>query len=124
MKKQFSRIAAFVLSLMMLCCGAMAEPLFRILLGVAGVLALGGGGVLLYLAYKNKQALTLLAKGFGTETLTDLLGKLSMLADARKKRDTTISDIESARVAEEAARENYENAKRTLTAVIRTLMEA
>ena len=98
--------------------GAMAEPLFRILLGVAGVLALGGGGVLLYLAYKNKQALTLLAKGFGTETLTDLLGKLSMLADARKKRDTTISDIESARVAEEAARENYENAKRTLTAVI------
>ena len=98
--------------------GVLAEPLYRILLLVAGVASLAAGGVLLAFAVKGKRELTLLAKSFGTETLTDLLGKLAMLAEARKKRETTILDIENARVAEESARESYENAKRNLTAVI------
>ncbi len=111
-------VALFAVVFCFAAQGVAAEPLFRILLGVGGVLSLGGAGVCLYFGLKNKQSLVLLAKSFGTETLTDLLGKLAMLADARQKRDTTLSDIENARVAEEVARENYENAKRALTAVI------
>lgn len=111
-------LTAFAAVFCFAATGEMAEPLFRILLAVGGALSLVGAGVLLYIAFRKKQDFALLAKEFGTDNLTDFLGKLAMLRDARKKRDTTIADIESARVAEEEARESYENAKRALTAII------
>lgn len=108
----------FAIVAQLVVTGAFAQILPRVLYGAVGAAALGLGIYFVLDYRKHTVLLTNLIKAFGTETLTDLLGKIAMLAEARKKRDTTISDIENARVAEEAAREAYENAKRTLTTVI------
>ena len=108
----------FAIVAQLVVTGVFATTLPRVLYGIIGAAALGAGIYLVLCYRKNTAALTELTKAFSTESLTDLLGKLAMLAESRKKRDTTISDIENARVAEEAARESYENAKRTLTTVI------
>lgn len=98
--------------------GTLATLPFRIGCAVIGLLALGGAIYFVLAQAKNARDLVALAARFSTENYNDLCGKLALIKEARHKRDTTIADIESARVAEEAAKQNYENAKRVLTTVI------
>ena len=89
-----------------------------IAVGVVGALALAYAGYAAFDALKNRKKLVSLAKGFSTETLADLMAKLSVIAEDRAKRDKMINDTENARVAFEKAKEDYECAKAELLDVI------
>lgn len=59
-----------------------------------------------------------LARAFGTESYSDLVGKIAVIAEARAKRDAMLAAIEAARLAHAMAETKYENSKRTLTELI------
>lgn len=127
---RFSRIQNIALSVVMAllfitsmvveiaATGTLATAPFRIGCAVIGVGALAAAVYFLLAQAKNVRDLCDLSAKFSTTTYQDLLGKLELIRESRSKRDNTIADIESARVAEEAAKQNYENAKRILTTVI------
>ena len=98
--------------------GVLAHTAFRILGGVlgAGALALVGYSVLGIL--KNKKNLSTLCSKFGVASYNDLKGKVAVISEARAKRDGMIRSTEDSRIALEAAKLNYENAKQELTRVI------
>ena len=89
-----------------------------IISAVLGILALGGGGYLAFDLIKNTKALRTLESEFNTTGFEDLKGKISVIAEARNKRDAMAMATESARVAVVKARERYEEAKRALTVLI------
>lgn len=98
--------------------GTLALPVFRIIGAVlaAGALALctvGAIGII-----KNRKYLKSLAAKFGVETYHDLKGKIAVISEARAKRDGQLASTENARIALEAARLSYDNAKAELTRVI------
>lgn len=98
--------------------GTLALPVFRIIGAVlaAGALALctvGAIGII-----KNRKYLKTLANKFGVETYRDLKGKIAVISEARAKRDGQLASTENARIALEAARLSYDNAKAELTRVI------
>lgn len=98
--------------------GVLAHVAFRIIGAVlgAGALALVVMSVIGIL--KNKKNLSTLAAKFGVSGYGDLKGKIAVISEARAKRDGMIRSTEDARIALEAARLNYENAKQELTRVI------
>lgn len=98
--------------------GALATLLPRILFAVLGTAALGGGVFAALYARKEHTTLLSLAKKFATETYADLLQKLEVIAEGRKKRDTLARDTNDAAAAVTAAKEAYEKAKKELTSVI------
>ena len=55
---------------------------------------------------------------FSTASYEDLKGKITVIAEARGKRDALALATENARLAVVKARERYENAKKELTALI------
>lgn len=98
----------------------MANPVLwvNILLAVAafaGLVMAGASGVDLA---KGKKTLANLEKQFGTDNYKDLLGKLSLIAESRAKRDALAVASENAKGAVARARENYENSKKNLTELI------
>ena len=90
----------------------------KVFFGIIGGLSLIGGGYILFDLLKNHKALVALEKEFGTDSFEDLKGKIAVIAEARSKRDAMAQATESARLAVIRARERYEEAKRTLTALI------
>ena len=90
----------------------------NILFGILGVLLLACGGYFIYDLVKNRKIIAELRKEFGTETFEDLIGKVKVIADARAKRDAMALATENARGDVLAAREKYENAKKTITELI------
>ena len=98
--------------------GIFAHIAFRIIGAVlgAGALALGAIGVIGII--KNTKAMKALTSKFGVETYRDLKGKIAVISEARAKRDGRIKSTEDARIALEAARLSYDNAKAELTRVI------
>ena len=98
----------------------MAAPVLwvNILLAVAAFSALVMAGAFGVDLAKGKKALSSLQKQFGTESYKDLLGKLSLIAESRAKRDALALALENAKTAVAKARENYELAKKTLTELI------
>ena len=90
----------------------------KILVGVGGGLALLGAAALTFMFLKSHKALVKLEGLFGISTLEDLRSKLSVVADARSKRDAMKIANDNARSAVERARERYESAKEELTALI------
>ena len=98
--------------------GALATTGARVGIGIvgAGALALATAGVIGIL--KNKKSIASLAAKFGVPGYNDLKGKIAVISEARAKRDGMIKSTDDARVALEAARLNYENAKQELTRVI------
>ena len=90
----------------------------KILVGVGGALALAALAFSLWVLYGSHKELLALEGKFGTDNLTDLKGKVTVIGEARAKRDAIMSATELARIGVERARERYEDAKRTLTALI------
>ena len=98
--------------------GALASIGGRIGVGVVGALALALAVASAVGIIKNKKSLDTLAGKFGVAGYNDLKGKISVISAARAKRDGMIKSTDDARIALEAARLNYENAKQELTRVI------
>ena len=98
--------------------GTLAHPAFRIIGGVLGAGALALTVISLIGIIKNKKNLSALAGKFGVSGYGDLKGKIAVIAEARAKRDGMIKSTEDARIALEASRLHYENAKQELTRVI------
>ncbi len=98
--------------------GALTDALFRILVGAAGVAALSGAVTFILLMFKDKKCLNNLASRFGVAGYGNLVGKISVIAEARAKRDGMIHSTENARLALDKARVDYDNAKSELTRVI------
>ena len=109
-------VAAIVFQIV---AGGMAnETLFRVLFGVVGAAALGGTVFFLLGIFKNLKALTALCDKFGVDGYQNLRGKISVISEARAKRDGMIRSTDEARLAAEKARSDYDNAKAELTRVI------
>lgn len=68
---------------------------------------------------KGRAALSSLCKEFSTDSYRDLCGKISVIAEARQKRDGMRSAQESAKSGVALAREQYESAKIRLGQLIR-----
>ena len=102
----------------LLAKGVWASIAPRIIGGVlgAGALALIGIGVIGIL--KNQKSLKVLADKFGVVKYRDLKGKIAVISEARAKRDGMLRSTEDAKIALEAARLAYDNAKAELTRVI------
>ena len=98
--------------------GVLAHIVFRILGGLIGAGALALVGYAVFGILKNKKNLTAISTKFGVATYNDLKGKIAVIAEARAKRDGMIKSTDDARIALEAAKLNYENAKQELTRVI------
>ena len=98
--------------------GALASVGARVGVGVAGAVCLALAVVALINVTKNNKTLKALADKFGVSTYNDLKGKITVISEARAKRDGMIKSTDEARVALEAARLTYENAKQELTRVI------
>lgn len=98
--------------------GTLAEVVWRVLLGIAGALALAGGVTAILSMLRNKREIDELMKKFVVENYTDLVGKINVISEARAKRDGMIRSTENARVTAERCRGEYDSAKTELTRVI------
>ena len=98
--------------------GVLAHVAFRIIGGILGVGALALAGYAVFGILKNKKNLSAISTKFGVSTYNDLKGKIAVIAEARAKRDGMIKSTEDSRIALEASKLNYENAKQELTRVI------
>ncbi len=98
--------------------GALAHVVLRVLGAVVGAGALALTVVSILGILKNKKNLSTLAAKFGVASYSDLKGKIAVISEARAKRDGMIKSTDDARIALEAARLHYENAKQELTRVI------
>ena len=87
------------------------SPILMVALIAVAVLALSGSGYLLYSFLGHRAAEAKLAKQFGTESAEELSAKIAVIADARRKRDTMISNLENARLALERAKADSESAR-------------
>ena len=98
--------------------GALAHVAFRVIGGLLGAGALALTVFALVGISKSRKNLSTLAAKFGVSSYNDLKGKIAVISEARAKRDGMIKATDDARIALEAARLNYENAKQELTRVI------
>lgn len=98
--------------------GAAARPVFRILIGAGGVLALGGGIALLVFALRDGRLLGRLAGEFGTGNHADLLGKLGVISEVRRRRDERRAALEEAERAMNDAVAKCDEDKHRLSALV------
>ena len=82
-----------------------------------GAVALGFAVASVIGAVNGKKRLALLASKFSKTSYTDLKGKISVIREARAKRDGIIRATEDARLAVEKARIDLENAKSELVRI-------
>ena len=107
-----------VLVLEIVATGALAGTLPRVLFGILGAAALAALGVFLFRFLTARRTLTELERTFGTESLEDLVKKLSVVAEERARRDKLAQDTEEARENLAAAKTAYEEAREALLDVI------
>lgn len=98
--------------------GALAGVGARVAVGAVGVGALALAAVSVIGMTKSNKAIKALAARFSVQTYKDLKGKIAVISEARAKRDGMLRSTDDARIALEAARLAYENAKQELTRVI------
>ena len=98
--------------------GALGHIAFKVIAAAVGAAALTLGVISLVRLIKNKKDLAALSSKFGVDTYRDLKGKIAVISEARAKRDGMIRSTEDARIALEAARLTYDNAKAELARVI------
>ena len=109
-------VAATVLLIM---SGDLGNPvLFTVLGSVLGVGALGGTVFFLICMLKDLKQINTLCDTFAVQGYADLRGKIAVISEARAKRDGMIRSTDEARIAQEKARVDYDNAKSELTRVI------
>ncbi len=109
-------LAALVIEI--IAKGVLAHIAFRIVFGVFAAAAVGCGIYLLLRFLKNKKALTELQDKFSTEDLENLKKKLTVIAEAREKRDNVLKAIEDGRAAVERGKEDWARAKENLAASV------
>ena len=110
-------LVASAVLLVIALSGSMDTLLLGLGAGAAG-LSLAVLVTFVILAVRSSRRLSALASSFGTGSYKDLSGKLSVVAEARAKRDAMIAATDSARLAVERAKDRYENEKRELTSLI------
>lgn len=98
--------------------GMFGELLMRIAAGVLGVAALAGVIYFVVSLIRARKRLASLCDTFGVETYEDLYGKLTVIKEARMKRDGMILSTENARRHLERCKEQFDNANTELTRVI------
>ncbi len=98
--------------------GAIAKIFPRIAFGALGAAGIAFAVVMALALLKNKKTLEATMKRFSTISITDLKEKMTVIAEARAKRDGMIRSTENARLAVERAKESYEKAKAELLEVI------
>ncbi len=98
--------------------GILATVAFRIVFGILAAAALGFGAYMLTCILKNRRELLALEEKFGTSSLSDLRAKITVIAEARRKRDNMIDAIENARLTLERSRDDYERSKRELSEAV------
>ena len=98
--------------------GDLAGILPRIGFAIPGALGLALSIFMTVSFFRAKKRLKSILESFGTETLSDLITKLGVVAEERVRRDKLNHDTEEARVAYENAKDGYERAKADLLAVI------
>ena len=109
-------IAAIVVEI--IATGVLASIPLRILFGVLGLGGFGLTGYMLYNFFGSKRELDKIKAEFGTESMDDLVTKLSVISEERARRDKLMRDMEDARVEFEGAKANYERSKAALLDVI------
>jgi len=111
---------AFLASLIIeiIAKGTLALAVFRIIFGVLAAASAGCGLYVLSRFLKNKKALCELQDKFSTSGTEDLKNKLTVIAEARKKRDDMLEAIENARIAAIGAKEDWTRAKENLSASV------
>lgn len=111
-------ILVFIASVVFEIAGA-GLPIFpKIAVAVLAVVALAGAGALAYLYVGADREEKALCRLFGTDGREELLKKIDVIAQARLKRDTMIDSTENARLALEAASEDYERSRGELTRTV------
>ena len=85
---------------------------------VAAALSLALAVTMLVLTLKSTKKLKELAAAFGTESYSDLVGKMGVISEARARRDAMLAAIEAARLGHDSAETRYGNAKRILAELI------
>ena len=98
--------------------GAFGGPVLKVAVGLLGAGALALTVLSALGIARNKKSIATLAAKFGVDGYSDLKGKIAVISAARAKRDGMIKSTDDARIALEAAKLNYENAKQELTRVI------
>ena len=109
-------IAALVYQLV--ATGDLAKTSLRLAGGAVGALALALTVYATMGIIRSKKNISVLSGKFGVSSYSDLKGKIAVIKEARVKRDNLLKATEDARIALEAARLGYENAKQELTRVI------
>ena len=109
-------LAALVYQL--IATGDLAKTSLRLVGGAVGALALALTVYAVIGILKSKKNISVLSSKFGVSSYSDLKGKISVIKEARTKRDNLLKSTEDARIALEAAKLGYENAKQELTRVI------
>ncbi len=94
--------------------GALAQLFPRIAVAVVGVLLLGAAGFFAYVFLKDGKEIKSYENDFATANFKDLLEKLAVISDERKKRDGMVKDTEDARVRLEKCKNDYSEAKQEL----------
>ena len=118
----FTSLAALVflasLVIEIVAKGALSGTFFRILFGVFAAASVGCAFYLLLRFLKNKKTLSVLQDKFSTSSLEDLKKKLTVIAEARAKRDNMLEAIENARLGVERSKEDWARAKDNLAAAV------
>lgn len=125
--RQIKSIAGAVLGVLLLIAalvyeivagGRLAAVLPRTAVGIVGGLSLLAVAALGWVWFRDRKSLTALERKFETDKLSDLREKLTVIGEARSKRDTMIANTESARRAVEEAKQDYERSKAALSDLI------
>ena len=98
--------------------GALAGSLSRIAFAILMAAGLGTAGAMAIFLGKNKKRLNAIFDKFSTESMQDLKDKITVIREAREKRDSLIRATENARLAVEEGKERYDRAKDVLLEVI------
>ncbi len=111
-------LAVAVILIEALAKGVLAHIALRILFALLGAFGVFATVYMLLSLKKNKAALAELENKFYVSTLSDLREKMTVIGEARKKRDNMVEAIEAARLSVERSTADYERAKKELAEAV------
>ncbi len=96
----------------------LSQTVARVAFAALGICTLALGAMCVYRFLKSKKSIDALAAKFSQEGFENLKGKLTVIKEAREKRDSMRNSTEQARIAEGSARIAHDNAKAELMRVM------
>ena len=96
----------------------LSQTLAKAAFAALGICTLALGAMCVYRFLKNKKSIDALASKFAQDGFENLKGKLTVIKESRKKRDSMRASTEEARIAEGSARIAHDNAKAELMRVM------